>query len=49
MEDLLKLVGRKKVKQAALNLFKNVMALQQLSVAQRKKNMMAFNLNAIIF
>ncbi|KAG6951539.1 hypothetical protein JG687_00013543 [Phytophthora cactorum] len=31
MEDLLKLVGRKKVKQAALNLFKNVMALQQLS------------------
>ncbi|KAG6948978.1 hypothetical protein JG688_00014835, partial [Phytophthora aleatoria] len=31
MEDLLKLVGRKKAKQAAVNLFKNAMALQLLS------------------
>ncbi|KAG3140105.1 hypothetical protein PI126_g16177 [Phytophthora idaei] len=36
MEDLLKLVGRKKVKQAAVNLFKNAMALQQLSVAEEE-------------
>ncbi|RLN36908.1 hypothetical protein BBO99_00005556 [Phytophthora kernoviae] len=43
MEKLLKLVGLKKVKQAAVNLFKNAMMLQQLSAAQRKKNIMAFN------
>ncbi|KAG7398349.1 hypothetical protein PHYBOEH_011257 [Phytophthora boehmeriae] len=43
MEELLKLVGLKKVKQAAVNLFKNAMTLQQLSAVQRKKNMMAFN------
>ncbi|POM71654.1 Hypothetical protein PHPALM_11746, partial [Phytophthora palmivora] len=43
MEELLKLVGLKKVKQAAVNLFKNAMALQKLSTTQRKKNTMAFN------
>ncbi|KAG7382936.1 hypothetical protein PHYPSEUDO_004232 [Phytophthora pseudosyringae] len=43
MEDLLKLVGLTTVKQAAVNLFKNAMVLQQLSVTQRKKNAMAFN------
>lgn len=43
MEKLLKLVGLKKVKHAAISLFKNAMALQHLSVAQRKKNAMAFN------
>lgn len=43
MEDLLKLVGLKKVKQAAVNLFKNARALQQLSATQRKKNSMPFN------
>uniref|UniRef100_A0AAV1UG65 AAA+ ATPase domain-containing protein n=1 Tax=Peronospora matthiolae TaxID=2874970 RepID=A0AAV1UG65_9STRA len=43
MEELLKMVGLKKVKQAAVNLFKNAMTLQQLSSAQRKKNVMSFN------
>ncbi|KAG6592606.1 Serine/threonine-protein kinase mph1 [Phytophthora cinnamomi] len=43
MDDLLKLVGLKKVKQAAVNLFKNAMILQQLSATQRKKNSMPFN------
>ncbi|KAL4165528.1 hypothetical protein KRP22_014238 [Phytophthora ramorum] len=43
MDDLLKLVGLQKVKHAAVNLFKNAMALQQLSATQRKKNAMAFN------
>ncbi|GMF43657.1 unnamed protein product [Phytophthora fragariaefolia] len=43
MEDILKLVGLKKVKQEAVNLFKNAMMLQQLSAAQRKKNVMSFN------
>jgi replication-associated recombination protein RarA len=43
MEELLKLVGLKKVKQAAVNLFKNAMAFQRIPAAQRKKNMMAFN------
>ncbi|KAK1944063.1 hypothetical protein P3T76_003975 [Phytophthora citrophthora] len=43
MECLLKLVGLKKVKHAALNLFKNALQLQQLSTDQRKKNAMAFN------
>ncbi|ETI29722.1 hypothetical protein L914_21561 [Phytophthora nicotianae] len=43
MEELLKLVGLKKVKQAAVNLFKNAMVLQHLSEIQREKNMMVFN------
>ncbi|KAG6968336.1 hypothetical protein JG687_00003807 [Phytophthora cactorum] len=43
MEDLLKLVGLKKVKHAAVNMFRNAMILQQLSLIQRKKNSMAFN------
>ncbi|KAG6967558.1 hypothetical protein JG688_00006251 [Phytophthora aleatoria] len=43
MEDLLKLVGLKKVKHAAVNMFRNAMMLQQLSLIQRKKNSMAFN------
>ncbi|KAE8993282.1 hypothetical protein PF001_g17594, partial [Phytophthora fragariae] len=43
MEKLLKLVGLKKVKQAAVNLFKNAMVLQQLSATQRRKNAMSFN------
>ena len=43
MEGLLNLVGLKKVKQAAGNLFKNAMTLQQLSSAQRKKNVVSFN------
>lgn len=47
MENLLKLVGLKKVKQAAVNLFKNAMALQQLSATQRKKNLMGFNYSVV--
>ncbi|RLN63252.1 hypothetical protein BBJ28_00018439 [Nothophytophthora sp. Chile5] len=43
MEDLLKLVGLRKVKQSAYLLFKNAIALQKMSATQRKKNMMAFN------
>ncbi|ETP10987.1 hypothetical protein F441_13483 [Phytophthora nicotianae CJ01A1] len=43
MEKLLKLVGLKKVKQAAVNMFRNAMMLQQLSASQRKKNAMSFN------
>ncbi|CAI5725446.1 unnamed protein product [Peronospora destructor] len=43
MENLLKMVGLMKVKHAAVNMFKNAMVLQQLSIAQRKKNSMAFN------
>ncbi|KAG1712488.1 hypothetical protein DVH05_000232 [Phytophthora capsici] len=43
MEELMKLVGLKKVKQTAVNLFKTAMALQKMSPAQRKKNSMVFN------
>ncbi|TDH66050.1 hypothetical protein CCR75_007122 [Bremia lactucae] len=43
MDELLNLVGLKKVKHAAVNLFRNAMILQQMTATQRKKNTMSFN------
>lgn len=43
MDELLKLVGLRKVKQAAVNLFKNAMAFRQMPATKRARNVMALN------
>ncbi|TYZ68458.1 hypothetical protein PybrP1_004317 [[Pythium] brassicae (nom. inval.)] len=43
MEELLKLVGLRRVKDSALKLFKSALALQKMPAAKRKKNALALN------